>query len=229
MTITIDVGTENIRTDTTSPQTFSHAGAASGIKAVTLAIVHGTSATDHVSAASYGGAALTRIVRATDTATEAGAAEIWFLGSSVPQGTQTASYTPGATTDDIHAVCSTWLGAADIEIIDFDSISENVANPSVTLQYGGRSAMAFAALYGGGTGPAAFTANANCTAGLGEDLGAFYSQVMRQTTAGTADFAIGGTAATDDVAFVAIAMSEVLVATKSLLFRCPNMGALLRL
>ena len=209
MTVSVNAATENVRTGTTSPQTFSHAGAASGVKGVVLAIVHGTSSTDHVSAASYGGTALTRIQRNTDTATEPGAAELWFLGASVPQGTQTVSYTPGATTDDIHAVAITLLGDADLEVVDQDGINDNVADPSVTLQYAGRTCMAFAALYGGGAAPTAFTPNANCTTVHDHDLGAFYSEVIRQTTAGSADFAIGGTASTDDVAFAAIAVSEV--------------------
>lgn len=209
MTITRDVVTEDVRTGTTSPHTFSHVGAASGINGVVLALVHGVSSTDHVSAASYGGVAMTRKQRNVDTATELGAAEIWFLGSGIPQGTQTVSYTPGATTDDFHAVCITLLAARDTETIDNDGISENVANPSVTLQYNGREAMAFAALYGGGADGTAFTPNANCTTLHDHDLGAFYSEIIAQTTAGTADFAIGGTSGTDDVAFAAIAVAEI--------------------
>lgn len=209
MTVTVDAATENVRTDTTSPQTFSHAGAASGVKGVLLAIVHGTSATDHVSAASYGGVAMARRQRNTDTANEPGAAEWWFLGASVPQGTQTVSYTPGATTDDIHAVCITLLGAANLTVVDTDGVNDNVANPSVTLQYGGKTSMAFGALYGGGVDGSAFTPNANCTTIHDHDLGAFYSEIIRQTTAGSADFAVGGTSGTDDVAFAAIAVTDV--------------------
>ena len=225
MTITVDAVTENVRTDTTSPQTFSHAGAGSGVKGIVLALVHGVSATDHVSAASYGGTAMTRIQRNTDTSTELGAAEIWFLGASVPQGTQTVSYTCGATTDDFHAVSVTLLGSGDLRVIDNDGVSENAANPSVTLQYLGRSCMAFAALYGGGADGGSFTPNGNCTTIHDHDLGAFYSEVIRQTTAGTADFAIGGTSSSDDVAFAAIAVTEI---TPSYHEWRANMGARLQ-
>lgn len=209
MTITVDLATEDVRTGTTSPQTFSHAGAASGVNGVLLSIVHGVSSTDHVSAASYGGVAMSRVQRNTDTATEPGAAEWWFLGSGVPQGTQTVSYTPGSTTDDIHAVAITLLAAADLQVVDSDGVSENVANPSVTLQYGNASCMAFGALYGGGADGGAFAPNANCTTVHDHDLGAFYSEIIRQTTAGTANFAIGGTSTSDDVAFAAVAVSEI--------------------
>lgn len=208
----VDTATENVRTGTTSPQTWSHGGAASGVKGVVVAIVHGTSATDHVSACSYGGTALTRIVRHTDTTTEPGAAELWFLGESVPQGTQTVSYTPGSTTDDIHAVCITLLATADLEVVDSDGISSGgtTADPSVTLSYSGRRSLAIAALYGGGAAPSSFTPNGNCETVHDHDLGAFYSEVIRQTTSGTADFAIGGTSAADDVAFAALAVSPKL-------------------
>ncbi len=215
MTITVDAATENKRVDTTSPLTFSHAGAASGVKGVLVALVHGASSTDHISAVSYGGVALgaDHVIRAVDTAGEAGAAEIWFLGAGVPQGTQTVSYTPDATTDDIHCVVITLLGDADLEIIDSDSLSGDQADPSVTLQNttkAGASAMAFAALYGGGLNAGSFTPNGNCTGVFSEGFGAYYSYVLRQTTAQTdaADFAIGGTAASDDVALVAVSVAE---------------------
>jgi hypothetical protein len=58
MAIAFNAATENVRTGTTSPQTFSHAGAAT-IKGVAVLIVHGASSTDHISAVSYGGIALT--------------------------------------------------------------------------------------------------------------------------------------------------------------------------
>jgi hypothetical protein len=218
VTVSVDAATENVRTGTTSPQTFSHAGAASGVKGVVLAIVHGTSSTDHVTAASYGGVPLVRKQRNVDTATEPGAAELWFLGAGVPQGTQTVSYTPGSTTDDIHAVAITLLGSDDLEVVDQDGIDNNVADPSVTLQYSGRTCMAFGALYGGGAAPSSFTPNANCATVHDHDLGAFYSEIIRQTTPGSADFTIGGTAATDDVAFSAIAVSEVVPVGRSLAF-----------
>jgi len=208
MTVGVDVATEAVRTDTSSPFTWSHAGAASGVKGVIVAAVHGVSSTDHVSAVTYGGVALTRQQRNIDTATEPGAAELWFLGSGVPQGTQTVSVTCGATTDDFHFTSITLTGARDTRVIDQDGVNENVANPSVTLQYANYSSMAFAALYGGGAAPSSFAENANCTRVHDHDLGAFYSAVCRQTTVGGADFAIGGTASTDDVAFAAIAVTD---------------------
>lgn len=214
MTITVDVVTEAVRTGTGSPDTASHGGHASLVKGVVMALIHGTSSTDHVSAASYGGVAMTRIQRNTDTATEAGAAELWFLGASptqtVPQGTQTRSYTPGATTDDILCVTITLLADTPyLQIASQGGVNENAANPSVALITGGWSGMAFAAQYSGLTDGTSVNAGASCTNVSTLDLaGNFTARVIRQTTGGTADFTIAMTSATDDVAFAAMMVVE---------------------
>lgn len=212
MTVALGSVAESIRTDTSDPYNFNFTPAAAP-QGVAVAVVHGVSATDHVVGITYGGVAMARVVRATDTATELGAAELWFLGSGIPSGLQTISVNlASGTSDDLHIVVITVTAAADTEIVDFDAISDNVANPSVTLQYGGRTCLSVAALYGGGAAPSSFTPNANCTTVHDHDLGAFYSEVIRQTTPGSADFAIGGTASSDDVAYVAMAISEVQAA-----------------
>jgi len=210
MPITVDLATENLRTGTTSPNTWTHGGAGSGVKGVIIMIMHGTSNTDHVTAVSYGGSALSELQRNTDSSTEPGAAEIWFLGSSVPQGSQTASYTPGATTDDIQAVCITLLSSVDLYSIDVDGVNDNVANPSVTLTgETHRYAMAFAALYSGQTAISSLTAGSNCTAvGTGELAGNFTAQAFRQTTSAKGDFTIAVTVSTDDVAYAAAYIAE---------------------
>jgi hypothetical protein len=199
------------RTGTTNPQTWTHVPNGTA-KAIVVAIVHGTSSTDHVSAVTYGGVAMTRKIRATDTVTEPGAAELWFLGTGIPTGNQTVSASLNTnTTDDMHFVSMSFSAPGDTTAFVSGSVSENQADPSVTLAYGGRTAVAVAALYGGGATSAAFTPNGNCTTVQTFNIGAsaFYSSVIRQTTAGTADFAIGGTAVSDDVAFVAMALSEI--------------------
>jgi hypothetical protein len=211
MAITFLNSVEVERTGTTNPQTWTHVPSGTA-KAIVVAIVHGTSSTDHVSAVTYGGVAMTRKIRATDTVTEPGAAELWFLGAGIPTGNQTVSASLNTnTTDDMHFVSMSFGAPGDTTAFVTGSVSENQADPSVTLAYGGRTAIAVAALYGGGATSAAFTPNGNCTTVQTFNIGAsaFYSSVIRQTTAGTADFAIGGTAVSDDVAFVALALSEI--------------------
>lgn len=207
--VAFDAAVESVRTGTTDPHTWTHTPTGTP-RGIVVTAVHGTSSTDHVVGVTYGGVALTRVRTAADTATEPGRADIWFLGAAIPTGNQTVSADlASATTDDIHFMSMSVTAAADTEVIDSDLLQENAADPSVTLQYGGRTALAFAALYGGGAAPTSFTPNANCGTVDDHDLGAFYAEVIRQTTAGSADFAIGGTAASDDLAYVALAVSEV--------------------
>jgi hypothetical protein len=210
MAVTIDVTTESLRIDTSNPMTWSHAGG-TGPKGVLIGIIHGTSSTDHVTSVSYGTRVLTRIQRNTDTATESGAAEWWFVGSSIPAGTQTVTVNLAtATTDDIHGISITLNATADLAILSKGGVSENAANPSVALTYWSRSGMAFAAFYSGLGTQASITAGTNCTkfatAGLS---GSFISCCIRQTTGGTADFTVAATSATDDVAFAAVAIGEI--------------------
>lgn len=215
MTITVDLATEAIRTGTGSPTTGSHAGAASGVKGVVIALMHGTSDTDHITAVSYGGVALTKQRRDTDPDTEAGAAELWFCGQGCPQGTQTWSYTSGATTDDIDCRVVTLLAATDLVIADTDGLSNTEgANPSLLMTSFGRNCMAFAAQYSGLTAETSLTAGASCTkVGSGELTGNFCSGMVRQTTSGTGNFTIAMTSAADDLAFSAILVSEVRTQT----------------
>lgn len=211
MTITVDTFTEpNIRTDTTSPQQFSHAGAVSGVQGVVVAIMHGATAADHITAVSYGGVALTRIQRNVDAGGELGAAELWFRGNGLPAGTQTVSYTCGATTDDIHAVCTTLLSPVPTLRVNSNAgINNNIANPSVALTTSGWSGMAFAAMYSGLSTVGLVTAGVDCTAYSTLDLaGLFTSRVIRQTTGGTGNFTIAAISASDDVAFAAMMVVE---------------------
>jgi hypothetical protein len=204
-----DAATEAVRTDTSDPFAFNHTPTGTP-RAIVLTAVHGTSSTDHIVGVTYGGVAMTRAKRNVDTSTEPGASEIWFLGAAIPTGLQSVSIDfSSGTTDDFHFVCLSYVANADTEVVDSDGVSENVANPSVTLQYAARRCASVAALYGGGADGGSFTPNANCTTVHDHDLGAFYSEVIRQTTPGTVDFAIGGTSGSDDVAYAAIAFSEI--------------------
>lgn len=206
---TILTQVESVRTDTSDPYTFNVTpqGLPCGI---VVTVIHGVSSTDHVVGITYGGFALTRWQTNVDTATEPGRSDIWFLGSSsIPTGTQTVSVDlASATTDDIQVCVFVLYADGEMECIAHGGVDENVADASVTLAYKGRVGMAFGAFYGGGAAPSSFTPNANCVTLFEEDLGAFYAEVICQQTPGSADFAIGGTVASDDVAFAAAAFGS---------------------
>jgi len=209
MTLVFDTEVESVRTGTTDPMTWTHTPVGTP-NAIVVAFTHGTSSTDHVVSVTYGGQAMTRIVRATDTATEPGAAELWFLGQNLPAGAQTVSADLAtATTDDIQGVSWSLRGQGNAEVIDFDSISENAADPTRTLQKNNREGWCVCAMYGGGAAPGGTLAAGN-TLGPTEDLTAFYAQTCRETTITNTDHTIGwSTLASDDLAFVALAVVEI--------------------
>lgn len=209
---------ESERTGTTDPHTFS-ATIDANAKGCVLLIGHGTSSTDHVPSSAtvtVGGVAMAYVASATDTATEPGRVDAWFLGSGLPSaGSQTVSVDlASATTDDMHFVFIQLGGATDLEVVDSDTVNENATNPSVTLSYGGRTCISVGMLYSGtATVGTSTTPNANMTNVALFDIAAFGTSADRQTTPGTADFTFSYTSAADDVAMVALAVSQVQAAT----------------
>jgi hypothetical protein len=206
---------ESLRTDTSDPMTWSHNQGTTGPKGVLVGIMHGTSDTDHVSTVTYGTKSLARVQRNTDAATEPGAAEWWFATGSIPTGTQTVTADlASGTTDDILGVSITLDADADLEVLDVDGIDGNTANPSVTMNVASRYAMAFAAFYSG------LTAHTSITAGTGskkittqELSGNFTAVATRQIVTNRADFAMACTSVTDDVAYAAVAVTQVVANT----------------
>ena len=156
---------------------------------------------------------MSRAVTAVDTATNTAGriSGFWAVQfQPVPRPYRWIWHRPRPTIFISFPFRFTPMTASNMEVIDTDLINENATNPSVTLNYSGRTAISIAALYGGGASPAAFVPNANCSTVQDFAIAAFYSTVIRQTTPGTADFAIGGTAVADDVAYVAIAVAKVV-------------------
>jgi hypothetical protein len=211
---------EAVRTGTTDPFTFGSGTGGLNDRAVVVSAVHGSDSTDYVVGVTVNGLTMTRIVRATDTAGEAGAAELWFWTSATPLPSASVTVSvdlSSATTVDFQFVCWRISAAAQCEVIDFDSLSEDAANPTRTLSKGGREALCIAAMYGGAAAPGG-TLAADNTLGPTEDLGNFYAQTCYETAGitgpgGTTDFTIGwSTLASDDLAFVCLAVAEVAAA-----------------
>jgi len=206
-----DAAVEVQRTGTTDPQTWTHTPAGTP-KGIVVAICHGTESTDLVSTVTYGGVSMARVRSDAATSTEPGRTYLYFLGASIPTGNQTVSVDlASATATDIHFVSISLAGVTgNMEVIDNDGQNGVAANPSLTLQYGGRTALAIAVLYSGVTNVVTGVApNANCVLVHDFDIAAFGSSVFRQRASGTADFVIGATVASDDVAYSCLAVAEI--------------------
>jgi len=208
MAVAFDASTTATRTDTSDPFTFNHTPVGTP-KGVVVAVMNYDTATDQVVGVTYGGVSMTEIAQAADTAGEPSNTQMWFLGASIPTGTQTVSVDMvGANGDDMFMVCATVTASTDTEVIDFDSISEDASNPQAVMTAGGRTAIAFAALASGAdSAPTPLTGVTNLHS---NDSGAERQHFAQQTTPATGNFTIGWTLGTDDVSFVALSVSEIM-------------------
>lgn len=208
MAVAVDATrTESIRTDTSDPYTFNYTPTSTP-RGIVVCAIHSDTATDHIVGITYGGIPLWRAVTAADTATEAGRADIWWRGDSIPASTQTVSVDlASGTTDDIQFVVFGLTGNDNIEVIATAAIQENTTNPSAVMAYLGRTCVTISAFYFGGA--AAPTPNANMTNLHTHDFTAQFGSVDMQTTPGTADFTCSYTA-NDDTGLAIASFTEVL-------------------
>jgi hypothetical protein len=198
-----------------SSQTHTPVGTPRGI-VVTIARANpGDTVFDFFTSVVYGGVTMTRIVDVHDTSGEHGQACAYFLGSGIPTGAQTWTINySSAATHDVHAVCASVTAATDTEVLASGSIGVDGTNPQIALTYSGRTGIAYASCYSGLSTVASLTPLGTCTATHDYDLpdGTYVAVACRQTTPGSSDFTIGWTAASDDRAMAAIAVSEVIPA-----------------
>lgn len=211
MAIAFDAFVESLRTGVTDPHTWTHTPVGTP-RAVVVTIINRASNTDWVVGITYGGVALTRVTRATDSVSEAGAADLWFLGSGIPTGAQTVSADlSSATTEDLDFCSITFTAALDTKVVASAAVNDDQTNPQATLPYASRLCQAVCALFGGANTVASYTSLASQTRLVGTAFGTTCALVDRQTSPGTANFTIGYTAALEDAAFVAAAVSEVVL------------------
>jgi hypothetical protein len=209
MAVAHDAATGSVYTAATSPHTFNHTPTGTP-KGVLLFCINYDSSTKRVTAASYGGQAMTEVGDASDTAGEATNVAVWFLGSGIPTGQQQVSIDVGTAGDDHYFVCVTVTAStASTAIQNTQEINGDTANPQVTLQYGGISCLGYVGLAGGASTVASYSLLSGMSTGLSNDSGQEIQRVDRQTSAGTSNFTIGYSYATsDDVALFAVAVRE---------------------
>lgn len=217
------------RTDTSDPYSLA-VTVPSNCKGIFVGISHGTENTDLITSVSFDGVTFTRVVTATDDTTEPGRAYLYFgAKTSFTSGAGTISVNmASATGTDVHF--NVWYAGSDItnatlRVADSDSISENAANPTVTLNKGGLSGWSVCQMYGGGAAPGGTLATGNTLAGT-VDHTAFYSQGCHETTIDSSDHTIGwSTLGTDDLAFVAAVVVERTLAAAGAIATAEAFGA----
>lgn len=192
---------------------ISHIAASSGVKGALLLLINGV--TTSTITATYGGTAMSEVsLSPLDySAGEDGQVRGFFLGSSVPQGTQTCAISSSAGT--YFGGVYTVTGSTDTEVYTTITDSGISANPSVTVAtVSSRSTFVAGACYSGqNTAPTAMSAGANTSEVQEGDIGNDGGSVTRGTNILTQDnFTYGWTVASDDWAILAVAIAEVVAA-----------------
>ena len=191
--------------------TWNHAGHASLVKGVLVyCFTNAFSGNAVDTGVTYGGVAMTSVGNASDTTTEPGHTQAWFLGSAIPQGTQAVVVTRTNNTVQSYSVCFTVTAGADTETFGLGVIQDDNVLGEVAVNDGspGTNSLRFYGLKSGLAAPPA--AGANTTAGPSLDPGAQISASYRETTPGQGSRNVGPAVSTsDDTAAVYLAIREV--------------------
>ncbi len=225
MAVAHDLATESHTGTTGSANeasfSWSHAGAASGVKGVLVFVFQANNTGDDATSVTYGGVALAKVSggMAADTVTEPGRCTAWFLGSGVPQGTQTVVVARNNNANIMYGIAVTDIAATDTEIYTpgIVLLQENGswAEQNVTDGSPGSNSVRYAGDYTGAVAPNG--PGANSTALQSIDLGAFGCAAVRETTAGQGSRPVGFSNATaDDRATVHLAVREIPVVTMTI-------------
>lgn len=206
MTVAHDDASE-LEFSTADPATFTHTPVATP-RGVVVWIGH-TTDVDRIAGVTYGGVAMTRILSMAHSAGEAVRGYIYFLGSSIPTGAQTVSVDSDGSAGLKHASCATVTASADTVVNVSGSLNADQADPQIAVDTGSTSSLRYFGIGTGLNAPSGLTLISGMTAIHDADLGAVSSVFARQTTAAAGSVTVGWTAASDDVAMIAIGVEEV--------------------
>jgi len=204
-------------TAATDPKTWTHTPTGTPRGVLVFTQNTGTTADWVNGTVSYGGVAMTRVATngwAVDSAAETASIHAYFLGTGIPTGAQTVSIDHNnAIFGTKWACCVTLTGALDTEVVASGKIEADTANPSIALDSGSRTAIKLFNLFSGADAIASITN----PAGITRIIAAKYASEIRcrvvgyRTTPGTGSETVSQTAASDDVAMIGVAVSEVVV------------------
>jgi len=207
VTIAFDA-VSTIEGGSTPTYSFSHTpvGTPKGV----LVFITSINATDYITSVTYGGVAMTEVSLSPliYTGAEPGIVHAFFLGSSVPTGTQTVEVTTTVAFAHRYGVYTITAGG-DTAVNTSFAISGDGANPSSTLSLSGvASFCALGFSSGRNTVGTDTTALTNWTEDVEVDGGTRGTGIYHYTVIGTADVTAGFLQSSDDYAILAVAIKE---------------------
>lgn len=219
MAVGHDVGATESHAGTagsTNEASFSWSHDRTGTPRGVLVFVVSLASTGKATSVTYAGTNVPEVTaaKASDTVTEPGTVQTFFLGSGVPT-TDPATIVVNRTNDatEMWAVASIQTAAADLEVYELGIIllqeNQTLAGQSVTDGSTGVDSWRYAACYSGGGAPPA--AHVDSTQLHFIDFGQQVAKVVREDVGGQGSRIVGFEDATaDDVAAVHLAVREVV-------------------
>lgn len=213
MAIAYDASTQASTSLGTSPFTFNHTPVGTP-KGVFVFLSSANNRLDEVTSITYGGVAMGAYRAGTwDTTGEIRTAQVWFLGSGIPTGTQTVSIAHDGTATSKWFTCLTVTATGDTHLAGTGTgtAADDQANPSVTITGISGASYGAALLFSGLPDTTSITAGSGMTMRQQVDFGANTGHLESSTSENASgNLVMGFTATTDDVAMVAIAIEEDL-------------------
>ena len=223
MAVAYDASSALALETTISPATIVHIPASTP-KGVLAFIINADDTVDHVSSVTYGGTTMSAVsggIATTSAGGEDGLCKAYFLGSSVPTGTQTLSVSfTGSKTTWVAVITVTASGDTEVYTSGISLIQEvgTLAEVSVNDGSPGTNSTRFGGLFTGLATPP--SAGANSTVIQSRDIASIGGSVVRETTAGQGARSIGWSSGTsDDRAAVLLAIREVAGGGAATIFR----------
>jgi hypothetical protein len=177
-------------------------------RGVVVILIQNVSTTDRISGVTYGGVAMTRVLKSDLATGETGSIYVYFLGAGIPTGAVTVASTATSGGVTTAGVVSTVTAAADTEVEVSNSAAPGVgANPSLSLAVG--AGVAAACYYGlfSGLDSVGSTVSSGATQQFTTDFGDTTGYWARKLTTGSTT--IGYTMSSDDVNHAGVAIKEV--------------------
>lgn len=197
---------------TPDPFLYDHITSASP-QGVCTFMMHENNSDDEVTAMTYGGEPMTRVIRATDTVGEAGASVVYCLlaPDTIPTGNQEVSIDHTGTNSFKWSVTYTVTTSGDAQIIDSAVIQENCANTGPALAAGSTDTAMYVGVYTGeGTPETDLIVQAGMTDDGFIDWGDRGGKAAKRTAIGSGNFTMGfDTPGTDDCAHTAVAIGAL--------------------
>ncbi len=196
---------------TPDPATLSHTPSGTP-RGVVVWIVHVADFTDDVTAVTYGGTSMTKLGFASpgDSGEDVGVS-CWFLGSSVPTGTQTVSVDHDGSGGRKRTYVATLTAAADTEATAHGGASNTASTAAqVTLDSSTTTTVKLAALATGRGVLGQVDPITGMTELVEHDLGSLVTAAVYRTTPGSGSETVGWTlSANDEWAVYGVAVGEV--------------------